>query len=49
MDNTMVWHDCKEDGLMLIEDGCPCNWCDEMDEAGEVVDENGIKTKTLRA
>lgn len=27
----MIEHDCPVEGLMMIEAGQPCNWCDELD------------------
>lgn len=31
MDN-LVEHDCPVEGLIMIEEDKPCNWCDEVDE-----------------
>lgn len=28
----LVEHNCPLEGDILIEEGQPCNWCDELDE-----------------
>lgn len=35
---NLIEHDCPVEGLMMVEKGKPCNWCDELDyliEEGE--------------
>ena len=31
----LVEHDCPVEGQMMIEDGKPCNWCDQLDDNEE--------------
>ncbi len=30
--NELIKHNCSVEGLMSIEKGKPCNWCDKLDK-----------------
>jgi hypothetical protein len=35
--SELIYHNCPENGEMYIEEGNPCNWCDELDPKEAVI------------